>query len=227
MKTDYLQLLLDESRDLVSFLETLSADDWDAPSLCRGWRVRDVISHMAVGHTMPVVSFGAAVARNRFQIDRTSYVLATSHANSHTPRQILNLLRKGTLGRPRAAARFVPVHELFTDHLVHHQDVRRALGMPRDVPADRGLAALQTLHQLSSRVGSGQRMSGLRVIATDVDFDFGRSPLELRGTAEALLMVLTGRSEILPEISGSGIPTVNVRLERAVKRRNHTPAVSA
>ena len=173
MQPDYQALMTSESRDLATLLESLSAEQWDAQSLCAGWRVKDVVAHMAVGHTMPVLGFGAAVARHRFRISAASYALATSYADAHPVDQILALFREGTAGRPRAAARFVPVRELFTDHLVHHQDIRRPLGLPRVIPADRLHAALTALPRLSGRIGSRRRMSGLRVVATDVDFAHG------------------------------------------------------
>lgn len=213
MTTDYLRLMLDESRDIADFLETLTPAEWDSPSLCRGWRVRDVVAHMAVGHTMPVVAFGAAALRHRFNIDATSFVLAKDFADAHRPEQILALFRKGTAGRPRAAARFVPVHELLTDHLVHHQDMRRPLGLPRVVPADRALAALHSLRRLSSRVGSRARMKGLHLVATDADFELGVEGLQVQGTSEALLMALTGRGDVLGELDGPGVGLLAGRLQ--------------
>jgi uncharacterized protein (TIGR03083 family) len=212
MKTDYLQLMLEESRDLATLLDGLDHEQWHAPSLCAGWRVKDVVAHMAVGHSMSVLAFGAAVVRHRFSVDATSLALARSFADRHSEQQVLELFVAGTSGPPRAAARFVPVHELFTDHLVHHQDIRRPLGLPRDIPSGRLLAALESLPRLSSRVGSRKRMSGLRVVATDVEFDWGGSGPELRGPAEALVMTLTGRRAALEEISGPGVEVLATRL---------------
>jgi uncharacterized protein (TIGR03083 family) len=215
MRPDYLELMIEESRDLAAFLETLPRPAWDAPSLCRGWRVRDVVSHMAVGHTMPITSYAAALVRHRFSTDDTSFTLAVRFADQHSPEQILATFRAGTSGRPRAAARFVPTPELFTDHLVHHQDIRRPLGAPRRIPSDRAVAALGTLPRLSSRVGSRRRMAGLRVLATDVAFEHGHGDLEVRGTAEALVMALTGRAEVIDELTGSGVALLARRLDAA------------
>lgn len=206
MQPDYQALMTTESRDLATLLESLSAEQWDAQSLCAGWRVKDVVAHMAVGHTMPVLGFGAAVARHRFRISAASYALATSYADSHPVDQILARFREGTAGRPRAAARFVPIRELFTDHLVHHQDIRRPLGLSRVIPADRLQAALTALPRLSGRIGSRRRMSGLRVVATDVDFAHGARGPALHGPAEALIMALTGRAVALAELSGDAVP---------------------
>ena len=34
--------------DVADLLESLTSAEWDEPSLCRGWRVRDVAGHLAV-----------------------------------------------------------------------------------------------------------------------------------------------------------------------------------
>lgn len=206
MRPDYQALMTSESRDLADLLESLSAAQWDAQSLCAGWRVKDVVAHMAVGHAMPVLAFGAAVARHRFRISAASYALARSYADARPVGEILARFREGTAGRPRAAARFVPVRELFSDHLVHHQDIRRPLGMPRVIPADRLHAALTALPRLSGRVGSRRRMAGLQVVAADVDFAHGARGPALHGPAEALIMALTGRVVALAELSGDAVP---------------------
>ena len=38
-----------ERRELAGLLDGLSAEQWDAPSLCDGWAVRQVVAHL----TMP------------------------------------------------------------------------------------------------------------------------------------------------------------------------------
>jgi len=35
-----------ERTDLVDLLVTLRPEQWEAPSLCEGWRVRDVVAHV-------------------------------------------------------------------------------------------------------------------------------------------------------------------------------------
>jgi uncharacterized protein (TIGR03083 family) len=206
VQPDYLALMTTESRDLAALLHGLSAEQWDAQSLCDRWRVKDVVAHMVVGHTMPVLGFGTAVARHRFRISAASFALATAYADAHPVDQILERFRECTAGRPRAAARLVPLRELFTDHLVHHQDVRRPLGLSRAIPADRLHAALTALPTLSGRIGSRRRMSGLRVVATDVDYAHGARGPALHGPAEALILALTGRAVALAELSGDAVP---------------------
>jgi uncharacterized protein (TIGR03083 family) len=39
-------LARDQRADLAAFLATLSPQQWQAPTLCAGWRVRDVVTHV-------------------------------------------------------------------------------------------------------------------------------------------------------------------------------------
>ena len=48
---------IDEQRaDLADFLDTLTPEQWETPSLCRGWTVRDVAAHV----TQSTMSWGRA-----------------------------------------------------------------------------------------------------------------------------------------------------------------------
>lgn len=211
MRFDYLRLMQEESRDLADFLAGLSREDWDQPTLCIGWRVREVVSHMAVGHTARLGSYLRALARERFSTDRVSDRLARSFAAGHDPDQILATFRRGTAGRPHGPTALVPRAELFTDHLVHHQDIRRPLSYPRQIPEVRLAAALHSLAHLSERVGSKSRMRGLRVICDNVTFSRGHG-VEVRGPAESLIMALCGRDAAGAELRGEGAGLLRKRL---------------
>lgn len=43
---DLSDLAAAERLDLADYLDTLAADDWERPSLCAGWTVRDVAGHV-------------------------------------------------------------------------------------------------------------------------------------------------------------------------------------
>jgi hypothetical protein len=61
------------------------------------------------------------------------------------------------------------------------------------------------------RLGAGRRIRGLRLQATDVDWQRGSGP-EVKGTGEALLMAMTGRREALKELVGPGLATLAERM---------------
>src|SRR5690606_18647488 len=72
MAPDYDQLLWEQMHALADLAAQLGPDDWDHPSLCEGWRVRDVYGHMCVGHTYPLPKLLAKVAANGFDVDKGS-----------------------------------------------------------------------------------------------------------------------------------------------------------
>jgi uncharacterized protein (TIGR03083 family) len=41
-----MQMACGERRDFADFLDGLSAQQWEQPSLCELWRVRDVVAHV-------------------------------------------------------------------------------------------------------------------------------------------------------------------------------------
>lgn len=50
----------------------------------------------------------------------------------------------------------------FVDDTIHHQDIRRALDRPRNIPADR-LSRILPLLPGNPRLGAGRRIRGLRL----------------------------------------------------------------
>ena len=97
------------------------------------------------------------------------------------------------------------------DGTVHHQDIRRSLGRPRTIPADR-LERVLGLVPGNTRLGAGRRIRGLRLRATDLDWEHGRGP-EVVGPGEALLMGMSGRPAALADLGGPGRDTLARRLE--------------
>src|SRR3954468_19555811 len=50
-REDVWRAIDDQRRRLVELLEDLSDDEWDHPSLCAGWTVRQVAAHVALQNT--------------------------------------------------------------------------------------------------------------------------------------------------------------------------------
>ena len=87
--------------------------------------------------------------------------------------------------------------------VIHHQDMRRALGLPRVVPEKRVRAALDVVltPRGSTNLGSCQRAAGLLLRADDIDWSWGSGP-EVTGPAEAILMAVAGRPTALADLFG-------------------------
>jgi uncharacterized protein (TIGR03083 family) len=209
---DYDRLRLDEMASIGDLAHGLSHAQWDHASLCDGWRVRDVMSHMCLGYTTPMPSMVVMIGRYGFNVDKASLNGSIEYGSSHTPAQILAVfdsihrdnIRKGI-------TRFIKPQEGLVDHLVHHQDIRRPLGLPRTMPEDRLRAALDVAPGLGGFVKAKTRTAGLRLVADDLDWSHGDGP-EVRGSGEAIVLVCTGRREVLDDLQGEGVDTLRRRM---------------
>lgn len=209
---DYEQLLWEESTDLADLLDELSDGEMDTPSLCDGWRVRDVVSHMILGHSTPMPKMLGMVARSGFDVPKASLRGSVAYGSEHSAEEIRKAWRGVVSGRTtKGIAKVISDKEGFVDHLIHQQDVRRPLARPRQIPAERLVAALDAMPTIGGFVKSKQRMAGLRWRATDVGWTAGDGP-EVVGAAEALVLLASGRPAPLGEVSGDGVTTLADRL---------------
>lgn len=94
--------------------------------------------------------------------------------------------------------------------MIHQQDIRRPLGIPRDIPAERLLPAL-SFARAAPPIGTPWRIRGLRLIASDLDWTAGNG-LDVHGTGEALLMAMAGRRDVTVELDGPGVTTLRARI---------------
>jgi uncharacterized protein (TIGR03083 family) len=96
--------------------------------------------------------------------------------------------------------------------MIHQQDIRRCLGLPREIPAPRIVTVLE-FATTARPLRAAPRIAGLTLTATDVDWSSGDGP-EVRGPAEPLLMAMVGRRGITPELSGAGVEVLAARIAR-------------
>lgn len=196
-----------ERADFAEFLATLSPQQWDVPSLCAGWRVRDVVAHVISYDELSGWGLLQRLARGGFLLNRVN-AAGLEEYKTRSSEELLALFQAHVQPRGLTAA-FGGMIAL-VDGMIHQQDVRRPLGMPREIPAERLLPALRGA--LTAPVlGGFWRVRGLRLVATDLDFATGRGP-EVRGPAEALLMAIGGRRGVVGELDGPGQRTLADRI---------------
>lgn len=207
MTASLMSMACDERADLAEFLATLTPEQWKAPSLCTRWTVKDVVAH-----TISYEELGPLGLMRRFAkgwVVRANQVGVDEFAD-RSPDQLLDFLR-GHLQPQGLTAGFGGMIAL-VDGTIHHQDIRRALNRPRVVPADR-LERVLDLVPGNPRLGAGRRIRGLRLRATDLDWEHGRGT-EVTGPGEALLMAMSGRPAALADLAGPGVNTLAARLPR-------------
>ncbi|GAB2682980.1 maleylpyruvate isomerase family mycothiol-dependent enzyme [Nocardia goodfellowii] len=194
------ELLASERLELVTLLRTLTDAEWETPSLCAGWTVRDVVGHLLWDGIGPL-AFGAIVARNGFSVDKSNGYLVRK-ARALTTEQLVNKFEAET----GALSKFTPILAL-ADTLVHQQDIRRPLNRPRTIPAERLRWVLDNPDPFAF---PWKRTDGLRFVATDLDWSKGRGP-EVRGPGEALALAVGGRPVVLDELAGDGVAELRRR----------------
>lgn len=197
---DVRRLAREERADFAAFLATLSPQQWQAPTLCTAWRVRDVVAHVISYDDLGARDLLLLGARGRFRLGRIN-AAALRRYDTRSPEQLLALLADHPQPRGVVPAALGGLAGL-AETLIHHQDIRRGLARPRQVPAERLLPALRTA-LLAPDIGGLWRTRGVRLVATDLRFSAGAGP-EVRGPAEALLMAMAGRRGVASELSGPG-----------------------
>jgi uncharacterized protein (TIGR03083 family) len=208
MTTTLMAMAHAERADLADFLATLTPRDWQAPSLCSKWSVKDVVAHVISYEELGAVGLVKRFANGWIVLpDRVNQV-GVDELAALSPQQLLEFLRNHL--QPRGLTAGFGGMIALVDGTIHHQDIRRCLGRPRSVPADR-LERVLGLVPGNPRLGAGRRIRGLRLRATDIDWARGGGP-EVTGPGEALLMAMSGRPAALADLSGPGVGTLAKRL---------------
>src|SRR4051812_35314971 len=123
-----------QRRALAQIVDGRPDADWERPSVCSEWRVRDVVAHVALTPCSP--GLGAillAGVRARGDFDRVNRDMARAHA-VRTPARLLADLRDTANSRRKPA--ITTLDNLLFDVLVHVQDVALPLGVEHPMPPD-------------------------------------------------------------------------------------------
>jgi len=202
-----LQLAREERLEFADFLAGLSPEQWDSPTLCAGWRVRDVVAHTMSYEGMPFGALARRFLKGRLQTDRINE-LAVADMSATSPAELVDTVRK--YAEPSGLGAGFGGRIALTDNMIHQQDIRRVLGAPRVIAVERLFVALDFV-RWAPLVRGAWRARGGRLVATDVDWSAGTGP-EVRGPGEALLMVMAGRRDALTDLDGPGLTKLAARL---------------
>lgn len=200
---------------VVELLTDLTPTEWDVPSLCEGWRIRDVTAHL----TMPLLTLPQLA------------LLAIRHPGSTN-----RLIRQGSIDLARKystdelvgrLARLVGHHQAFPgltcresliDAVGHSFDLALPLGRDLVIPpvevaeaADRVVASFGTRN---AKVFRAMPLTPFRLVATDHDWSTGHGP-EVTGTMSDLFLILTGRTARVASVHGPGADDLRAALSSA------------
>lgn len=186
------------------FFESLHGDDWDAPSLCAQWSVRDVLAHIVATAEIGAGGFLAGMARNGFRFNQMT-VNDVRGMRSVATDELVDRLRTASTSRRHPPG---PVRAMLMEIVVHGEDVAFPLGrkIDHDDAALRGAADFAK----NAQPGVRKRIAGLEMSATDADWSTG-SGSRVSGPMVPLLLAMSGRLAAVDALSGDGVTTLRQR----------------
>jgi uncharacterized protein (TIGR03083 family) len=186
---DLMPTVTAQRRAFGDVLEGLPESDWNAPSLCSGWRVREVVAHMTMPFRYPAPRFLGEMVRSRGNFARMADRVARRDA-----RAPIGTLLDGW--RTNENHPWKPpgggLKGALTHDVVHGLDITIPLGIEHPVSEQALRVVLDHATTPLSLKHSGLDVTGIRFEADDLDWAFGDGK-PLRGRARYLLMVLMDR----------------------------------
>ena len=189
---------------LLEWLGHLDPQDWDRPSLCDGWRVRDVLAHL-------ITPFMVSPPQMALRMVRAGGLSQAMHAvavelGQRDPHELMETLRANAFSNFRPPG--LPAAAPLTDIVVHAADIRWALTADRTDWGDASHLADVLAFVVSRRALMGfvprTRLRGLRLVATDMSWEHG-SGKRVEGPALAVVMAVLGRVQAAPLLRGDGV----------------------
>jgi uncharacterized protein (TIGR03083 family) len=176
--------------ELAEVLAGLPDPRWEEPTLCAGWRVREVVAHITMPFRYSRGRFALELAKSRGRFNEMSDRVARHDAAVMSPAELTGAVRSNT-GHP-----WKPPGGGFTGalahDLIHGLDITVPLGLDRPVPEDRLRLVLPGSLTDRSVKFFGVDLDGTELRAEDMDWTLG-SGEPLTGAAADLLLVLCGR----------------------------------
>jgi uncharacterized protein (TIGR03083 family) len=172
-------------------LQGLTADQWNAPSLCEGWRVRELVAHVSMPFRYSTRQVIGAVLRARGRFDVASDRLARRDAGRLSVPQLIAAVRDN-VDHPWTPPGGGRLGALSHD-LIHSLDVTEALGLDSATTPERVRLVLG-----NPKLAGAFKvdLAGHCLAATDVEGLRVGQGAEVAMPAKDVLLVLTDRRPV-------------------------------
>jgi uncharacterized protein (TIGR03083 family) len=199
-----------QRRSVADLLAGFSDEEWATPSLCAGWRVREVAAHLTMPFNVGKAAFVVSLIRAGGNFGKVTDSYAKQAAAAQPPSAFVATLRAN------ADSHFTPPGlgpgAPLSDTVIHGLDIGVPVGRKPALPAEAAKAVLDFLaHKAVKPFVPKGLLTGLRFESTDLAWTAGSGPT-VAGPAESLILVMTGRRAGLDGLSGEGLAELRRRL---------------
>lgn len=204
--TDLWTLVAAERAALADDLIGLTPAQWDSPSLCPDWTVRDVVAHLTAAASTSPGAFVGQFVKAGFNFDAYAQAGLSRRlgADAEATLAAFRAVQGSTTSPPG------PKPTWLGEVVVHAEDIRRPLGTAHSY-APGAVREVADFYQGSNAlIGAKNRIAGLTLEATDQDWSHGTGPT-VRGPLLSLVMAMTGRKAHVDDLTGDGVETLRSR----------------
>ena len=192
--------IADEFVAMAQLLEAAGPPVWDEPSLCEGWRTREVVAHVTMPVRYPGPAFMAELEAAGGDFTRLSNTVAARDGALPAERLLADL-RSDVLHhwQPPGGGE----DGALTHCVVHCLDIIEAVPLSRRVPDGRITRILSLVADPAAPNLFGTDLSGVELRADDLEWSSGEGAL-VAGPAQALVLVACGRLLPAGRLRGQG-----------------------
>ncbi len=203
---DLMPMVHAERASLGEFLDTLSPEQWTAPTWCDKWNVQQLVAHLTAAGNITAPHFFGGFIKAGFNFDKTVETDLLTYATGSPADVKARYDKIITSNRKPPGPAYVALGEV----MVHGEDIRRSQGAKGEHPAEHLVTLAEMYKKTGAPLRAKKRLVGLKLRATDVDWSTGEGP-EVAGPCMSLIMAMAGRAGALDDCDGPGVETLRSR----------------
>jgi uncharacterized protein (TIGR03083 family) len=205
--TDLWGLIHPERQALLNDIAELNDEQWNTPSLCAAWTVRDTLAHLTSAAKMTPGRYIGSWVRAGFRFNAMNEKGIVAQRGSN-PAETVAAFKSQLTATAHPPG---PLQAMVSETVIHSEDIRRPLGIPHAYTPEALVVVANFVTGGIGFLGGKRRSKGLKFTASDADWTHGDGP-EVSGPFASILLTLTGRKAGLADLSGGGVATLAERL---------------
>jgi uncharacterized protein (TIGR03083 family) len=203
---DLMPMVHSERASLSEFLDTLTPQQWGAPTWCDKWNVQEVVAHLTAAGNITAPHFLAGFLKAGFNFDKTVDTDLRNYSQG-TPADVKARYDAIIMSNRKPPG---PAYVALGEVMVHGEDIRRSQGARGEHPAEHLVTLAELYKKTGAPLRAKKRVAGLQLRATDVEWTTGEGP-EVSGPCMSLILGMVGRTAALDDCDGPGVDTLRSR----------------